>query len=90
MFNSRDYLEFALGKLGDLDESSCSWSFSADHEFAAIGDPLDIVWSVIGGLDEMLDELRRVGGLHMLQKLFKNMPNNTKYIGKFNDKPPCL
>lgn len=80
MFNSRDHLEFSLGKLGDLDDSSGSWSFSADHEFAAIGDPLDIVGSVVGGLDEMLDELRRACGLHMLQKLFKKRSNNTKYI----------
>lgn len=71
VLNSRNYLEFSLGKLCDLDESSRAGTLSADHEFAAIGDPLDIVRSVVGGLDEMLDQLRRVGCLHMLQKLFK-------------------
>lgn len=79
VLNGRNHLEFSLGKLGDLDESSRTGTLSADHEFAAIGDPLDIVRSVVGGLYEMLDQLRRVGCLHMLQKLFKKRGEHQVY-----------
>lgn len=84
MLDSRDDLELALGKLGDLDEPSRSGPLSADHKFAAIGDPFDVVRSVVGRLDEMLDKLRRVGCLHMLQKLFKKS-KFTKYKANDND-----
>ena len=63
-FYCRDNFEFTFDKLRDFDETSCLWSFSADHEFGRIGDPFDIIGRIVGRFDEMFNDLRGVRGLH--------------------------
>ena len=49
----------------DLDDSSCFGSFTAEHKFAGLGDPLNFVWCKVEGTVEMLHDLRGLYRVHL-------------------------
>lgn len=69
MFDRRYNFELSLGELRDLDQTSCLGALPTGDKLTSVGDPLDIVWSVVDAPVEVLHNLRRLDSVHL--KTFK-------------------